>query len=174
MIIPNSLALTHPLTIEIFSKQYVVHVLTIRLTTQDNWERAEKLLLAIAHEVCTPYIREAQKHMKQLEGKNWLDAPSVEPRVTIQLPEPGKITLYLRVPSPAHRTSRTEQTILRQFASTFYGLTPPTFATSEPTHISKASPTFALPGNDNAYERESTLNNEQNLRSTNPRPITLK
>lgn len=145
MTVPNSLMFTRPLTNETFSKKYVVHVMTLRLTTQDDWERAETLLLTIAHEVCTPYIHEAQKHMKQLEGKNWLDAPSVEPRVTIQLPEPGKITLYLRVPSPAHRTSRTEQTILRQFALSFYGTTPPTLAKSQPLHHSEISTSFAQP-----------------------------
>jgi len=57
--------------------------------------------------------------MKQVEGKAWLDAPSVEPRVSIHLPEPGRVDLLLRIPSPAHRVSRVEQAILRRFLSTF-------------------------------------------------------
>ena len=168
MIIPNSLVLTKPLMNETYSNKYVVHVLTIRLTTQDSWERAETLLLSIANEVCAPYIPEAQKHMKQLEGKNWLDAPSVEPRVTIQLPEPGKITLYLRVPSPAHRTSRTEQTILRQFASCFYGSTQATASFPQPTKASETSQPFALTGNLNACKQQSTPINDLKLKIQNP------
>lgn len=136
MTLPNSLMFTKPLTNETYSKKYVVHVITIQLTTQDDWERAEILLLTIAHEICTPYIHEAQQHMKQLVGKNWLDAPSVEPRITLQLPAPGKITLFLRVPSPAHRTSRTEQTILRQFVSSFYSSASQQYAISTTTFAS--------------------------------------
>lgn len=115
MIIPNSLLFTQPITNETYSKKFVVHVLTVRLTTEDDWQRAEHLLLGIAQEECAPYITEADAYLKKLEGKNWLDAPSAEPRVTIQLPESGKITLLLRVPSPAHRTARIEQAILRRF-----------------------------------------------------------
>ena len=120
MTIPNSMLFTHTLVNETYSKKYVVHVITVRLTTKDDWRRAEGLLLAIARQECAAYIDEAARYLKQLEGNNWLDAPSVEPRVNIQLPEPGRITLFLRVPSPAHRTSRTEQTILRRFLSSFF------------------------------------------------------
>ena len=119
MTIPNSMLFTQNLFNETYSKKYVVHIITIRLTTKDDWRKAETLLLAIARQECAAYIDEAARHLKKLEGNNWLDAPSVEPRVNIQLPEPGRITLFLRVPSPAHRTSRTEQTILRRFLSSF-------------------------------------------------------
>jgi len=145
MVLPNSLMFTKPITNETYSKKYVVHVITIQLTTQENWERAETLLLTIVHEVCRPYIHEAQQHMKRLEGKNWLDAPSVKPRVTIQLPEPGKITLYLRVPSPAHRTSRTEQTILRQFVSSFYGSATQQLGPAYPISTPHPEPSLPLP-----------------------------
>jgi hypothetical protein len=96
-------------------KEYVVQVLTIPLAMEDDWQAAESLLLEIAMSECGPFMEEARIHMKQLEGKAWLDAPSVEPRVSIHLPEPGRIDLLLRVPSPAHRTSRLEQAILRRF-----------------------------------------------------------
>lgn len=119
MTIPNSMLFTNTLVNETYSKKYVVHVIAVRLTTRDEWQKAETLLLAIARQECAAYIDEAARYLKQLEGHNWLDTPSVEPRVNIQLPEPGRITLFLRVPSPAHRTSRTEQTILRRFLHSF-------------------------------------------------------
>jgi small-conductance mechanosensitive channel len=115
VVFPNSLLLSHPLINETYMKEYVVQVLTIPLAMEDDWQAAESLLLEIAMSECGPFMEEARIHMKQLEGKAWLDAPSVEPRVSIHLPEPGRIDLLLRVPSPAHRTSRLEQAILRRF-----------------------------------------------------------
>ena len=115
MVFPNSLLLTQPLTNETYTKQYIIHVITIPLSKDDNWELVEQILLDAAYKECSPYLDEARTHMKNLEGKHWLDAPSVEPRVNLQIPEPGKINLLLRVPSPAHRPSRTEQAILRHF-----------------------------------------------------------
>ncbi len=119
VVFPNSLLLGHPLINETYMKEYIVHVMTIPLTMEDDWQAAEKLLLEIALDECLPIMDEARVHMKQLEGKACLDAPSVEPRVSIHLPEPGRIDLLLRVPSPAHRTSRLEQAILRRFLSAF-------------------------------------------------------
>jgi small-conductance mechanosensitive channel len=119
VVFPNSLLLGHPVVNETFMKEYLVQVLTIPLTMEDDWQAAEKLLLEISLSECRPFMEEARVHMKQLEGKAWLDAPSVEPRVSIYLPEPGRIDLLLRIPSPAHRTSRLEQAILRRFMVAF-------------------------------------------------------
>jgi hypothetical protein len=47
-----------------------------------------------------------------LEQVNLLEAPSPEPRITIQLPEPLKMHLVLRLPAPARWRSRVEQAIL--------------------------------------------------------------
>lgn len=121
VVFPNSLLLGHPVINETYMKEYVVQVLTIPLTMEDDWQGAEALLLEIAMKECTPFMEEARIRMKQLEGKAWLDAPSVEPRVSLYLPEPGRIDLLLRIPSPAHRTSRLEQVILRRFLSAFKG-----------------------------------------------------
>ncbi|MGH7227759.1 MAG: mechanosensitive ion channel domain-containing protein [Nitrospiraceae bacterium] len=120
VVFPNSLLLSHPLINETYMKAYIVHVMTIPLTADDDWRKAEQVLLDAARAECGPFLEEARRHMKRVEGENWLDAPSVDPRVTIQLPEPGRINLLLRIPSPAHRTSRVEQAILRRFLSVFY------------------------------------------------------
>ena len=119
VVFPNSLLLGHPVINETYMKEYIVHVMTIPLMAEDQWQVAEKLLLDISHDECLSFMEEARRHMKQVEGKAWLDAPSVEPRVSIHLPEPGRVDLLLRIPSPAHRVSRVEQAILRWFLSTF-------------------------------------------------------
>jgi hypothetical protein len=119
VVFPNSLLLSHPIVNETYLRRYVVHVITVPLTHDDDWQTAEKLLFEIAMAECAPFIDDARRHMKELEGKAWLDAPSVQPRVNLQLPEPGRINLLLRIPAPAHRTSRLEQAILRRFLLSF-------------------------------------------------------
>ena len=117
--IPNSFLLKHTLTNETYSKDYRLHIFTIPLSTDEDWKSAETYLLEIANEECQPYLQEAKQKMKKLEGKLWLDAPSVEPRVTIQFPEPGQINLLIRIPCPTHSPSRIEQAIIRKFLSRF-------------------------------------------------------
>ncbi len=119
MILPNSFFLRHTMTNETYSKDYRLHIITIPLTTDDNFESAEAILLEAAQEECQSYLQEAKRKMKELEGKSWLDAPSVEPRITVQLPEPGRINLLLRIPCPTRFPSRLEQAILRKFLLKF-------------------------------------------------------
>lgn len=119
MVIPNSFIFDHPLTNETYTKKYRLHIVTVPLSTDDDWKTAERLLLQAGEEEAAPFINEARTYLKKLEGKLWLDAPSVEPRVTIQLPEPGRINLLLRVPCPTQYPSRMEQAILRKFLAEF-------------------------------------------------------
>ncbi len=119
MVIPNSFIFDHPLTNETYTKKYRLHIVTVPLSTDDDWKTAERLLLQAGEEEAAPFIDEARIYLKKLEGKLWLDAPSVEPRVTIQLPEPGRINLLLRVPCPTQYPSRLEQAILRKFLAEF-------------------------------------------------------
>ena len=119
MVVPNSFFLRHTLTNETYSKDYRLHIITIPLNTDDDWKSAEAILLEAAQEECQTYLEEAKRKMKELEGKMWLDAPSVDPRVTVQLPEPGRINLLLRIPCPSRFPSRLEQAILKKFLQKF-------------------------------------------------------
>lgn len=121
VVFPNSLLLAHPLINETYMKQYIVHIMTIPLAVTDDWQAAEKILLSIANEECRPFLDDAARHMKELEGRNWMDVPSVKPRVSLQIPDPTRVNLLLRIPTPAHRTSRLEQVILRRFLQAFRG-----------------------------------------------------
>ena len=76
---------------------------------------AERHLLDAVKAECTPFVEEAGRQMKLLEQTNLLEAPSPEPRVTIQLSEQGRIHLVLRFPAPDRGRSRIEQAILRRF-----------------------------------------------------------
>ena len=119
MTVPNSVLLRNTVTNESYSQDYRLHIITVPLCTTDDWKEAERILLEAANEECRPFLEKAKQHIKKLEGKSWLDAPSVEPRVTFQLPEPGRINLLLRIPCPTKIPSRLEQTILRRFLSQF-------------------------------------------------------
>lgn len=115
VVFPNSLLLNSPLVNETFMGDYVVHVMTVPLDAKEDWRRAEQRLLNAAQEECGPFLEEAQRHMTKLQEKEWIDTPSVLPRVSLEVPEPGRINLLLRIPTPGRRKGRLEQAILRRF-----------------------------------------------------------
>jgi small-conductance mechanosensitive channel len=117
IVVPNSLLLNTPVINETFTEEFVLHVFTIPLNASDDWQRAERILLEAAHVECSPFLEEARAYMKNIETKHGLDSPTVAPRVTLQIPEPQKINLLLRIPTPARRKGRLEQAILRRYLS---------------------------------------------------------
>jgi len=114
-IFPNSLLFTNPLVKENPGQEYGLYTLVIPIKADEDWQRAERTLLEIARAECAPFMQEAARQMKLLEQTNLLEAPSPEPRITIQLLEPGKMHLVLRFPAPDRGRSRIEQAILHRY-----------------------------------------------------------
>lgn len=114
-VFPNSLLLSNALIKENPGQEYGLYTLCVPLKTEDNWQEAERRLLDAAKAECAPFMDEAARHMKLLEQTNLLEAPSPDPRVTIQLSEAGRLNLILRFPAPDRGRSRIEQAILRRF-----------------------------------------------------------
>ncbi|ULA64398.1 MAG: Mechanosensitive ion channel family protein [Nitrospira sp.] len=114
-VFPNSLLFTNPLVKENPGQEYGLYTLTVPLTSEGAWQKAEQALMAAAKAECDPFMEEAVRQMKLLEQANLLEAPSPEPRITIQLPEPGKLQLVLRFPAPDRGRSRVEQAILHRY-----------------------------------------------------------
>ncbi|MDP3092587.1 MAG: mechanosensitive ion channel [Nitrospira sp.] len=114
-VFPNSLLFTNALVKENPGQEYGLYTLVVPLRSEGEWQRAEQALLGAAKAECGPFMEEAARQMKLLEQANLLEAPSPEPRITIQLPEPGKIQLVLRFPAPDRGRSRVEQAILRRY-----------------------------------------------------------
>ncbi|MDH5666872.1 MAG: mechanosensitive ion channel family protein [Nitrospira sp.] len=112
---PNSLLLANALVKENPAQAYGLYTLTIPIKIDEHWEQAEHTLLNVAKAECAPFMEEAARHMKLLEQTNLLEAPSPEPRITVQLLEPEKIQLVLRFPAPDRGRSRIEQAILRRY-----------------------------------------------------------
>lgn len=114
-VFPNSLLFTNALVKENPGQEYGLYTLVVPLRSEGEWQRAEQALLGAAKAECGLFMEEAARQMKLLEQANLLEAPSPEPRITIQLPEPGKIQLVLRFPAPDRGRSRVEQAILRRY-----------------------------------------------------------
>jgi small-conductance mechanosensitive channel len=112
---PNSMLFSNALIKENSELEYGLYTLIVPFKADDDWQRAEHLLLTAARQECAQYMEEAARQMKRLEQTNLLEAPSPEPRVTIQLLEPGKMQFVLRFPAPDRGRSRVEQAIVRRY-----------------------------------------------------------
>jgi len=115
IVLPNSMFITDAVTNESFTEAYVLHVFTVPLKLGDDWRAARRLLLAAAQHHCHSYIEPARRHMARIAEDKGLDSPSVDPRVTIQLPTAGEIHLLVRIPAPARRQGVVEQRIIQQY-----------------------------------------------------------
>ncbi|MCI5051996.1 MAG: mechanosensitive ion channel family protein [Simkaniaceae bacterium] len=113
--IPNSLLLEEPVYNESFLDTYYLNNLVIPIKRNENWQAARDSLLQIAKEECAPYIEQARLRIRSLERSRSLELPSVEPRISIHLPNPELIHLHLRVPCPVHLKERVEQAILSRY-----------------------------------------------------------
>jgi small-conductance mechanosensitive channel len=114
-VFPNSLLFTNPLIKENPDQEYGLYTVVIPVPAGQDWQKVERTLLDAARAECAPFMEEAVRQMKLLEKTNLLEAPSPEPRITIQLPEPDKLHLVLRFPAPDRGRSRIEQAILRRY-----------------------------------------------------------
>jgi small-conductance mechanosensitive channel len=114
-VFPNSLLFMNALVKENPGQEYGLYILVVPLRDKDDWRDAERHLLDAAQAECSSFMEEAGRHMKLLEQTTLLEAPSPEPRITVQLSEPGRIQLVLRFPAPDRGRSRIEQAILRRY-----------------------------------------------------------
>jgi small-conductance mechanosensitive channel len=114
-VFPNSLLFMNPLIKENPDQEYGLYILSIPLKDHEDWRSAERHLLDAAKAECSSFMGEASRQMKLLEQTNLLEAPSPEPRITIQVIEEGHIQLVLRFPAPDRGRSRIEQAILRRY-----------------------------------------------------------
>lgn len=115
IVIPNSLLLSTAVINEAYHDKVDLHVIRVPLDEREDWEEAERLLLDAARVECGGFMEEARLHLRHVEAVSGVEAPSVEPRVTLYLPDPGRIVLLLRIAAPARRKGRVEQAILRRY-----------------------------------------------------------
>lgn len=114
LVLPNSLFLSNPIINETSTDEYILHVFSVPMRLEDDWEMAERRLLEAANAECASFVAEARRKMEQIGRERGLRALSVEPRVTVQVPEPGRVNLVCRIPVPVRGKGRIEQSILRR------------------------------------------------------------
>ncbi|WP_150304682.1 mechanosensitive ion channel domain-containing protein [Pseudomonas saliphila] len=113
-IIPNALFVSEPVINESYTHDYVIHVFTVPFKREDNWRGAQQALMASAEKHCQPYLDKARKHMTRLTEHRGFDIPTVDPRVSIQLPTASELHLIVRIPARSGERSFIEQTILAE------------------------------------------------------------
>jgi len=111
-VIPNSLFVSEPVINESYTDDYILHVFTMPFKREDDWQDAIEAVLASARKHCAPYLNEVRRHMEQLSRQRGLDIPTVDPRVTIQMPSAGEVHLIVRVPARSKERSYIEQAII--------------------------------------------------------------
>ncbi len=114
--LPNSVFLTNPVTNETMSDDFVLHVLRVPVAADADWRAARDKLAAIALERCAQYVDDTRHALAKASpagvGGNLI---STEPIVYLELPDPGRLELLLRFPTPARQRGRVAQQILRRF-----------------------------------------------------------
>jgi len=115
VVLPNSLFVAEPVTNESYTDDYVLHVFAVPMKRDEPWREARQALTEAAHRQCAPHLEDARQHMQKISEQQGLDAPSVEPRVTLQYPAAGEVHLIVRVPTPVHKRGYIEQAILNDY-----------------------------------------------------------
>lgn len=113
-VIPNALFVSEPVINESYTHDYILHVFTVPFKREDDWQGAQEAFLEAANRHCKPYLEEVRSHMKRLSEERGLDVPTVEPRVTIQLPTADEVHLIVRIPAKSGQRSYLEQAVMSE------------------------------------------------------------
>lgn len=111
-VIPNAMFVSEPVINESFTHDYVLHVFTVPFKREENWKAAQEALLESANRHCKPYIEAVRTYMRRVSDRRGLESPSVDPRVTLQVPAAGEIHLVVRFPAKSGQRGYMEQAIL--------------------------------------------------------------
>lgn len=114
IVLPNALFVAEPVINESYTNNYILHVFIVPFKREDDWQSAQKAFLQAANRHCLPYMNEVRNYMKQISQHRGVEIPSVEPRVTLQVPEADEIHLVIRIPAQAHQRVQVEQAILNE------------------------------------------------------------
>lgn len=113
--VPNALLLNQPVTNESLTKTYGLHAFTVPVKAEEGWEQHEAALLSALVSACEPYLAQAKFAVAALAREEGLSAPSVEPRVHVSIPEPGRVNLIARLPYPVDSKGKVLQAVMRDY-----------------------------------------------------------
>lgn len=114
IVVPNAMFVSEPLINESYTHDYVLHVFIVPFKREDNWRLAKQAFLQTAQRYCADYLEDARSYIQRMSSVRSIDVPSVDPRVTLQVPTAGDIHLIIRFPAPAEKRNFMEQSILAE------------------------------------------------------------
>lgn len=115
VVLPNAVLLTTPIYSETYTEQFGFHEFTVPLSLEEDWAAAEQALLHASKQECASFIDKARENMELLRRAHGLPSVTVDPQVTLQLTEPRRINLVVRVPVPVRHGGAVEQAVLRRY-----------------------------------------------------------
>lgn len=117
IVIPNSFFLNHAIINESYLGDFVLHVFTIPLPYNDNWQKAEEVMFELACEESKKYEKEASEYIKKIQAKASYDVHDVKPRIQLKIISYQAIEMVVRIAVPAKSKGLVEQTITKKFWS---------------------------------------------------------
>src|SRR5690554_5178016 len=93
VVLPNAMFVGEPVINESLTHDFGFHVFTVPFKREEDWYVAQQAFLASANRFCGPYLEEVRRYMNRVSIRRGLEIPSVDPRVTIQVPTAGEIHL---------------------------------------------------------------------------------
>lgn len=113
--LPHALLLVRPVRNLTATGAFVVNLLKVSADVNEDLIALEEALLAAANEVCSPWLEEADTHLKLIESRELMDLPSATPRVILQLNCAKEAILSLRYTCRPNDRVKVEQAILRRY-----------------------------------------------------------
>jgi hypothetical protein len=87
---------------------------TVPFRRDDDWRGAQQAIVESARKQCAPFLEEVRRYMNRISVTRGLEPPSVDPRVTLQVPVAGEIHLIVRVPAKSGQRGFIEQAIMSE------------------------------------------------------------
>lgn len=115
IVIPNSLFLQSPIINESYLEDFVLHIFSIPLAIDVDWDYSEKLMLKIADEECSQYYKAAQNSIKKIQNKANLELLDMKPRVHLYVNSHKELAMQVRVTVPAKGKGVIEQRVVKRF-----------------------------------------------------------
>ncbi len=113
--LPNSIFLTTGVFNETMAHNYALHVVRVPLAAEDDWRSASARLERLGRDACSDYFADGSESMTRLARDRGVSPPKLDPSVYVEVPEPGRVDLLLRVLVPARDRDAVGQSVIQRF-----------------------------------------------------------
>jgi small-conductance mechanosensitive channel len=116
--IPNHLLLTQAVHNLTSSKKYSFHVFKHPLIFSNDILLKKKIMHKVASGVCSPYLKEARNELRASALIEGLDAPKIDPVISLHFISSSEVEFVIRVPVPVKRRGHYQQKIIHRYLET--------------------------------------------------------